>query len=351
VTNAYRWVQWNAHKRVYDAVLGAACAAYLALFVGVSVLAHPAPGEISPPIILIRALGTLAILLLHVALLIGPVSRFTDRVAPLLYNRRHLGVTTFLVALLHGALSTLFYGGFGVRDPLSAMVAGYDSFGSVSGFPFEILGFFALLVLFAMAATSHDFWLANLSPRVWKSLHMLVYPAYGLVVLHVALGALQSETSPVYAAMLLGGVVVVSGAHLAAGLKERVVDASPAPSHEGWPEVEDPGGIEDGAARVVVCPGGERVAVFRDGDSYSAVSNVCSHQAGPLGEGRIVDGCATCPWHGHQFDAKSGQSPPPYTEKIPTYELRVEGGRLLVNPEARAPGTPVEPVCFPEGGA
>jgi len=100
----------------------------------------------------------------------------------------------------------------------------------------------------------------------------------------------------------------------------------------------------------VVCPGGERVAVFRDGESYSAISNVCAHQAGPLGEGRIIDGCVTCPWHGYQYDAKSGQSPPPYSEKIPTYELRVEGGRLLVNPEALAPGTPVEPVRMPEDG-
>ena len=42
-----------------------------------------------------------------------------------------------------------------------------------------------------MAATSHDFWLHNLSPYVWKSLHMGVYVAYGLLVLHVLLGVVQ----------------------------------------------------------------------------------------------------------------------------------------------------------------
>jgi sulfoxide reductase heme-binding subunit YedZ len=56
-----------------------------------------------------------------------------------------------------------------------------------------------------MAATSHDFWLANLSAPVWKTLHMLVYLAYALLVLHVTFGALQSEVSPVLTgAMAIG---------------------------------------------------------------------------------------------------------------------------------------------------
>ena len=46
-----------------------------------------------------------------------------------------------------------------------------------------------------MAATSHDYWLAFLSPRVWKALHMALYVAYGLVVMHVALGAMQDDTT------------------------------------------------------------------------------------------------------------------------------------------------------------
>src|SRR5204862_1578971 len=73
-------------------------------------------------------------------------------------------------------------------------------YGSVANFPFQALGFFALIILFLMAATSHDFWLRNLSAPIWKRLHMLVYLAYALLVAHVTLGALQSETSPVLAA-------------------------------------------------------------------------------------------------------------------------------------------------------
>ncbi len=34
VTNQYRWVQWNRHKRVYDLVLAGVVVAYLVAFVG-----------------------------------------------------------------------------------------------------------------------------------------------------------------------------------------------------------------------------------------------------------------------------------------------------------------------------
>src|SRR5258708_32299800 len=53
-------------------------------------------------------------------------------------------------------------------------------------------------------------------------------------------------------------------------------------------------------ARIVLFPGvppdGERIAVFRDGAQIGALSNLCAHQHGPIGEGRIIDGCVTCPW-------------------------------------------------------
>lgn len=39
-----------------------------------------------------------------------------------------------------------------------------------------------------MAATSHDFWLKNLTAPVWKRLHMLVYAAYALLLAHLLLG-------------------------------------------------------------------------------------------------------------------------------------------------------------------
>lgn len=353
MTAGYRWVQWNRHKRVYDTVLAAGILAYLAVFIGVSVLFFPAPGEIVLPVILMRAFGSLGIVMLHVILCIGPLARLNDLFAPLLYNRRHLGVAFFFVALGHGLIAVAFYGGFGVRDPVSAVAAGYGGFGSVSSFPFEFFGLIALCVFFAMAATSHDFWLANLGARTWKTLHMLVYVAYGLVVLHVVLGALQSERSTVFAVLLVAGVVMVCGLHIAAAGVQSGRDARSVRDSAGdhWLDVCAVDEIEPGAAKIVRRSGEESIAVFRDGDTYCAVSNVCAHQGGPLGEGRIIDGCVTCPWHGYQYRPADGQSPPPYTERIATYNVRVVLGRVRVDARGNAPGTPTTPAVVDRDGS
>ncbi|HEU5217822.1 MAG TPA: Rieske (2Fe-2S) protein, partial [Gemmatimonadales bacterium] len=98
----------------------------------------------------------------------------------------------------------------------------------------------------------------------------------------------------------------------------------------------------------VAAPDGERIAVFRDGSRVGALTNLCAHQNGPLGEGRIIDGCITCPWHGYQYRPESGVSPPPFDDKVPTYNLAVEAGRVLVDPRPNPPGTTVAPV--PETG-
>ena len=181
-----------------------------------------------------------------------------------------------------------------------------------------------------MASTSHDFWLHNLTPRVWKSLHMLVYLAYGLLVAHVSLGALQAETNPLLASVMATGAILVCTLHLMAGKKEAVTDAAVVPTGQ-FHEVCAVESIPENRARIVTL-GQERIAIFRHGGKLSAVSNVCRHQQGPLGEGKIIDGCITCPWHGYQYDAETGASPPPFTDRVATYETLVANGKVLVNP-------------------
>ena len=91
----------------------------------------------------------------------------------------------------------------------------------------------------------------------------------------------------------------------------------------------------------------EQLAIFRHERGFSAMSNVCRHQGGPLGEGRIVDGCVTCPWHGYQYLVESGTSPPPFSEKVETYRVVVERGRVRIDPNAHPPGTPLPPATEP----
>jgi nitrite reductase/ring-hydroxylating ferredoxin subunit/DMSO/TMAO reductase YedYZ heme-binding membrane subunit len=344
VAHAYRAVSWNRQKRIYDAVLVGGVLLYLAAFLLAGALLRP---HATAETLILRALGTCAFLLLHAVLSIGPLARLDARLLPLLYNRRHLGVATFTVALGHGLLALYQFHALGDQNPLVSVLTSTGRWASVAHFPFQPLGLLALGILFLMAATSHDFWLKNLTPPVWKALHMLVYAAYALLVAHVALGALQAERDPLLAAALGLGVAWVVGLHVAAGLAEVRADRPAAASGEadGFVAVCRLADIPEKRA-VVATLGGERVAVFRYDGRVSALSNVCQHQNGPLGEGRILDGCVTCPWHGFQYDPVTGASPPPFTEKVPTFRVRLAGDRVLVHPQPNPPGTPVEPATF-----
>jgi nitrite reductase/ring-hydroxylating ferredoxin subunit/DMSO/TMAO reductase YedYZ heme-binding membrane subunit len=341
----YKSVQWSSYKKRYDAIIGVGIAAYLGGFMVVGSLIWKGAHAISPEILAIRAFGTCAIILLHLILCIGPLCRLNRNFLPILYNRRHLGVAMFFVAMLHGVLSLGFYHGFADISPVVSLLTSNTQYRSISAFPFEILGLGALLILFLMAATSHDFWLKNLTPAVWKSLHMLVYFAWAMLILHVALGAIQSERSVLYPLLHGAGIILVSSLHLIAGRKET--REGPAPP-EDWIEVCAVDDITEGHGKTVRLPTGERAAVFRNGNEISAISNVCAHQGGPLGEGRIIGGCVTCPWHGYQYRANDGCAPPPFTEKLPTYLLRIRAGRIEIRTSAEPAGTAIEPARLGE---
>lgn len=340
MSHGYTAVGWNRQKKIYDGVMLSGVVAYLSLFVGLGSAVHP---NATVETLLIRGFGTCALLMLHVILSIGPLCRLFPRLLPLLYNRRHLGVMMFLMALAHSSFSLFQFHALGDLNPLVSVLVSNTRYASLSNFPFQPLGLVALLILFLMAATSHDFWLANLTAPVWKRLHMLVYVAYGLIVAHVVLGVLQAETNPLLAVTLGIGMVVVLGLHLIAGWRERSLDQpKDASNNESFVDVCGVDEIENDCATIVSLAE-ERVAVFKYDGKVSAISNVCQHQNGPLGEGRIVDGCVTCPWHGYQYLPDSGASPPPFAEKVPTFNVKVTGGRVLVDPKPNAPGTRVEP--------
>ena len=70
-----------------------------------------------------------------------------------------------------------------------------------------------------------------------------------------------------------------------------------------------------------------RVALFNlDGNIY-AIEDVCTHDGGPLVEGRVVNGCEVqCPRHGARFDIRSGTAVKfPAFEPTRTFAVRVNG--------------------------
>ena len=348
MSTGFRAVQWNRDKLVYDAILIASVLVFLTGFGIIGRWLHP-PKDLPAEIDLwMRAWGTCAFLMLSVILSIGPLARLWPRqFLPLLYNRRHFGVLTFLIAAMHAWLMIEWYLAQGNLPNLAVELTTWADYAKFIGFPFKILGLAALLILFLMAATSHDFWLTFLTPRVWKGMHMALYAAYGLVVLHVALGIMQYERTLLIPAMLSGSLIVVAGLHIVAGRRERAADRGDTLTADGWIIVGPPASIPDQAARIVTAPGGERIAVFRDGATIGALTNVCAHQNGPLGEGRIIDGCVTCPWHGYQYRLDDGCAPAPFTEKLATYPVRINRGVVEVDPRPLPEGTPAAIRCPP----
>lgn len=340
MSHQYVAISWNAQKRAYDLVLATGIALYLGTFLALSAWLHPTA---TAETLLIRAFGSCAFLLLNVVLCIGPLCRLDPRFLPLLYNRRHLGVSTFLLGLCHGAFSLFQFHALGDADPLVSLFTANRNFTRLADFPFQPLGFVPLIILFLMAATSHDFWLRNLTPPIWKALHMLVYLAYALLVAHVTLGLLQSERSPWLVVAMAISITLVVSLHLAAAWKEGKLDKTSLDKQEqNFVTVCKVNDIPEKCAKVVSVRG-ERVAIFKYDGKISALSNVCRHQNGPLGEGRIVDGCVTCPWHGYQYVPESGASPPPFTEKVSTFRTKLVDGVVWLDPRPLAPGTHVEP--------
>lgn len=326
---SYSAVGWNRQKKIYDWLIVGFCTCYLLLFISLTSIFND---QVTFETLMIRSTSTLAVLLLHVILAIGPLCRLNKKFLPLLYNRRHLGVTMFSLSLIHGAFSIFQFHALGNVNPLVSLFTSNTNFGSLPAFPFQALGFFALIIFFLMAITSHDFWLHHLSPKVWKKLHMFVYLAYVLVVLHVMLGVIQYEKNPVFVIIIFAGATVLITLHLMAAFKEKGIDQRQFTlQQQGFVPVCQVDEIFDSRAKIF-CIDKERIAVYRHENRLYAIHNVCKHQGGPLGEGKILDGCITCPWHGYQYLPHNGQSPPPFKEKVSTYDVKVMDGKVWLNP-------------------
>jgi nitrite reductase (NADH) small subunit len=66
-----------------------------------------------------------------------------------------------------------------------------------------------------------------------------------------------------------------------------------------------------------------------DGNFY-ATQNACLHLEGPLGEGRLQGPVLTCPWHGWQYDLRTGANEFDHALRLRTFPVRVEDGEVKV---------------------
>lgn len=95
-------------------------------------------------------------------------------------------------------------------------------------------------------------------------------------------------------------------------------------------EVAKTNEIESGTGKLIEV-GGNEIALFNCDGSYYAIDNQCTHVGGPLCEGDLEGYKVTCPWHGAEFDVKTGSVlGPPAEESVKSYKVRVESDSIKV---------------------
>lgn len=79
------------------------------------------------------------------------------------------------------------------------------------------------------------------------------------------------------------------------------------------------------------------VAIYNVDETYYAIEDVCTHDGGPLAEGKREGCIVECPRHGARFDLRNGTalSGPAGTTDIPVYEVRIDGVNIQIGPRKR----------------
>jgi nitrite reductase/ring-hydroxylating ferredoxin subunit len=75
---------------------------------------------------------------------------------------------------------------------------------------------------------------------------------------------------------------------------------------------------------------GRIYALFNVDGVSSVIDGICPHQGGPLAEGALDGTIVTCPWHGWQFDVRSGETTLRGKLKQPVFEVKLDGRDILV---------------------
>ncbi|SDB88655.1 3-phenylpropionate/trans-cinnamate dioxygenase ferredoxin subunit [Raineyella antarctica] len=86
----------------------------------------------------------------------------------------------------------------------------------------------------------------------------------------------------------------------------------------------------------------EDIAVFRDGEAYYALDDMCSHQEALLSRGWLEEGEVVCPLHLARFRLTDGMPTCfPANWPTPTHRVEVRDEELWLFPGVPAEGAPV----------
>ncbi len=103
--------------------------------------------------------------------------------------------------------------------------------------------------------------------------------------------------------------------------------------------------------RKVIAHGDLEIGVFRIDGEFHAWENRCVHQGGPVCQGRILNRVEevladdktslglkwsedevhiVCPWHGYEFNLKTGRHPGHAASRLRPFEVRLKDGDVYV---------------------
>lgn len=124
---------------------------------------------------MVKTTGLMAISLLALTLLTGPVARFLPFLDVLKAHRRFWGITSFLFLVAHFILVLVFYFKFNIFrlfDPVNPKFLGLE------------IGLLSFAVLLLVALTSYGKALKKLNPKLWKAIQLTSYIALIFAVIH-----------------------------------------------------------------------------------------------------------------------------------------------------------------------
>lgn len=166
----------------------------------------------------------------------------------------------------------------------------------------------------------------------------LIHAASNVSALAFAIGSLAARRRGSSATGRLLGLAATGalgaggflGGHLsftrAVGPNQTAFDAGPSE----WTPVSDAGEVREGEPKAALA-GDTPVMLLRHGDGLHAIHDRCSHRGCPLSDGEVDGHVVTCVCHGSQFDVRDGAVlRGPATTGQPAYEVREDGGQLLV---------------------
>ncbi len=99
-----------------------------------------------------------------------------------------------------------------------------------------------------------------------------------------------------------------------------------------WLKISDVSDICSGNGKVVMLEG-KAIALFNLDGHFMAMDNRCPHRGGSLGNGELIGPIVTCPWHGWQFNCRTGSAVENETIVVRTYPLENRSDGLFISIE------------------